>query len=74
MWFGLCNFFIVMMYVFGVCVDCVVWDELFYVFYLKYSDWVYFMQDEIFVCEEIDLMVVVKWCVGFILDNKLVFY
>lgn len=74
MWLGFRNFLIVMMYVFGVCVDCVVWDEFFYVLFLYIGGRFDFLLDIIFDKEEINFEYVVNCCVGEILDNKMLFY
>ncbi|MBR9793583.1 MAG: sulfotransferase [Gammaproteobacteria bacterium] len=74
MWSGPRNLSTAMMYAFGARADCAVWDEPFYAPYLKHSDRVHPMQDEIFAREETDPMAVAKRCVGPTPDNKPVFY
>ena len=74
MWSGPRNLSTAMMYAFGARADCAVWDEPFYAPYLKHSDRVHPMQDEIFAREETDPVAVAKRCVGPTPENKPVFY
>lgn len=74
MWSGPRNLSTAMMYAFGARPDCAVWDEPFYAPFLKHSERVHPMQDEIFAREETDPKVVANRCIGPVPDNKPVFY
>ncbi|GGF80856.1 sulfotransferase-like domain-containing protein [Alteromonas lipolytica] len=74
MWSGPRNLSTAMMYSFGARADCAVWDEPFYAPYLKHSDKVHPMQDEIFAREETDPFTVAQRCIGPVPDSKPVFY